>query len=231
MLALWLGYIGRYLVDKRRKEECSRQRQMQSKELCLVWWPVELKEDQGHRRRPWWNTWKTTQLQKNAWGFNHTATLSSELWKTFAGCNIIILVFRKSPSGYRMGKRKEGSQHGSTDIRWASFTVEVKGDLALLRVVLKMGMREKAKALGGRSKEIWIGCVGWGVVKMTSRFLVCAAGEIVGQNTASIVVLICVPCHISTCLTFSNLCVLCPSPSDLNNELAGLSRYQDQVSW
>lgn len=57
---------------------------------------------------------------------------------------------------------------------------------------------------------------------MTSRLLVCATGGTVGQNTARTVVLICVP-HISTCLTFSNLCELGPSPSDLNNELAGLS--------
>ena len=73
---------------------------------------------------------------------------------------MIILVFRKSPSGYRMGKRKEGSQHRSREIRWASFIVQAKGDLVFLRVVLEVGIRGKAKALDGRSKEIWTACVG-----------------------------------------------------------------------
>lgn len=73
---------------------------------------------------------------------------------------MIILVFRKSPSGCRMGQRKEGSQHGGKEIRWESFTVQPKDDLALLKVVLEVEMRGIVNALGRRSKEISIGHVG-----------------------------------------------------------------------
>lgn len=69
---------------------------------------------------------------------------------------MIILVIKESPSGYRMEKRKEGSQHGSRKIRWKSFTVQAKEDLAFLRVVLEVEKRGKANTLGGKSKEIWI---------------------------------------------------------------------------
>ena len=42
-----------------------------------------------------------------------------------------------------MEKRKEGRQHGSRGICWESFIIQVKDDMAWLRVVLEVEMGGK----------------------------------------------------------------------------------------